>query len=82
MNLSAELERLAARDYREEGIPMLIVADGLASEAGAAPDLADAFGRLASHLPPGPGEADIARLLEALADAAFGPDALSRARQH
>ncbi len=35
MNLSAELERLAARDYREEGIPMLIVADGLASEAGA-----------------------------------------------
>ncbi len=80
MNLAAELERLAARDYPEEGIPMLILADGPASAAGAAPDLAATFRALAGQLPPDADEAEIARVLEVIADAAFGPDVLARRR--
>lgn len=75
--LATDMARLGARPYSEVGVPMFIIAQDLtdteAPRAAITPagDLADRFAELAmafTSLNPDPGVADVARLIEVLAD--------------
>ena len=77
----ADMDRLGARDYTEIGVPMFLIAEDLTPGAATRP-MVDGSGRLLALLlaegaetmrrrKPDLGAADIARLVESLADRHF-----------
>jgi hypothetical protein len=88
----AEMERLGARDYKEIGVPMFLVAEDL-SEGAASRPAADGSGRLLAMLlaegiealrrrRPELGAEDIAQLIEHIADRHFLSLALPAFSRH
>ena len=75
--LAADMARLGARPYSEVGVPMFVIGRDLTAaelppvSSAASGELADRFAELATALishDPDPGIANIARLVEVLAD--------------
>lgn len=69
--LAADMARLAARPYAEVGVPMFLLAEDLRADRprhGGEPELAATLRAMADALPAAPNVAEVARLVEVLAD--------------